>query len=493
MFTEILNNAELYQQFVDLVNGAIDCSTILACLTTTTTTSSTTSTTSTSTTTACPNTNLLINGDFAGNLAGWSQTIGGDWIWSSSYGGSANFDQRDELGLLYQDILTPGVIYNITFTLHNTSSGDISGCWIKVFAGTTEYGPISPLGATNISIQLTAADTSRFAFQVLDTCDLLDNNFFVSNVVVSLPCTTTTTTTTTTACPYPNLIVNGDFTDDLTGWNNTAFEWSWNADHGGSAFFGGQDNISNLLFQEVLTVGQSYDITFTLFNFAPCTEFAYLNVHVGDTIYGPITYSGTTIINLTITCTGSEVFGFQGYDACGEEVGQHIFVNNVTVNQHCSNFITTTTTTTTAIPCSRWGYNYASYSCNICEFIDYGFLYNSNPLTLNNFYQYEGLTITPYEFTGCNSGNSDASIPDTGVITCEEIVCTTTTTTTIAPRVCAIYGLQATILEGSWSALDCLGEPVNGLLTSGDTTYTPCIDVSTLEMVDGEIKITINC
>lgn len=203
VFSAILNDAELYQQFVDLVNGAIDCSTILACLTTTTTTSSTSSTTSTS-----------------------------------------------------------------------------------------------------------------------------------------------TTTSTTTACPYPNLIVNGDFTDDLTGWNNTAFEWSWNADHGGSAFFGGQDNISNLLFQEVLTVGQSYDITFTLFNFAPCTEFAYLNVHVGDTIYGPITYSGTTIINLTITCTGSEVFGFQGYDACGEEVGQHIFVNNVTVNQHCSNFITTTTTTT---------------------------------------------------------------------------------------------------------------------------------------------------
>lgn len=193
---------------------------------------------------------------------------------------------------------------------------------------------------------------------------------------------------------------------------------------------------------------------------------------------------------------------------CGENLVNNVFneiLNNAELYQQfvdlvngaidCSTILAclTTTTTTTAIPCSRWGYNYASYSCNICEFIDYGFLYNSNPLTLNNFYQYEGLTITPYEFVGCDSGDSDASIPDTGVITCEEIVCTTTTTTTIAPRVCAIYGLQATILEGSWSALDCLGEPVNGLLTSGDTTYTPCIDVSTLEMVDGEIKITINC
>jgi len=200
-----------------------------------------------------------------------------------------------------------------------------------------------------IDVQLCGENLVNNVFSaILNDADLYQQ--FVELVNGAIDCTTIqnclTTTTTTTACPYPNLIVNGEFTDDLTGWDNTAFEWSWNAAHSGSAFFGGQDNLSNLLFQDVLTVGQSYDITFTLYNSAPCTEFAYLNVHVGDTVYGPITYSGTTIINLTITCTGTGIFGFQGYDACGID-GQHIFVNDVTVNQHCSNFITTTTTTTT--------------------------------------------------------------------------------------------------------------------------------------------------
>ena len=38
VFSAILNDADLYQQFVELVNGAIDCTTIQNCLTTTTTT-----------------------------------------------------------------------------------------------------------------------------------------------------------------------------------------------------------------------------------------------------------------------------------------------------------------------------------------------------------------------------------------------------------------------------------------------------------------------
>lgn len=159
----------------------------------------------------------------------------------------------------------------------------------------------------------------------------------------------------------------------------------------------------------------------------------------------------------------------------------------------CTTTTSSTTTTTTTV-CNRWGYNYALYSCNLCEFIDYGFLYNSNLLTLNNFYQYGELVINPYEFIGCNNGVSDASIPDTGFVNCEEIICTTTTTTTPRPKICRICGLQALSLEGgSWSAVTCLGDPVGGLLTSGDTTYTPCIDIDTLVMVNGFIKEEINC
>ena len=154
-----------------------------------------------------------------------------------------------------------------------------------------------------------------------------------------------------------------------------------------------------------------------------------------------------------------------------------------------------TTTTSTTVACNRWQYNYLSYTCTLCEIIEYGSLYNSNPLTLDNFYQYGDIVITPYEYLGCDTGISDASIPDEGVTTCEEIDCTpTTTSTTTRLKICKIYGLQALSLEGgSWSAVTCLGDPVGGLLTPGDTTYTPCIDIDTLVMVNGYIKEEINC
>ena len=157
---------------------------------------------------------------------------------------------------------------------------------------------------------------------------------------------------------------------------------------------------------------------------------------------------------------------------------------------------TSSTTTTTTTVCNRWGYYYASYTCNLCEFIDYGFLYNSNSLTLDNFYQYGDLVISPYQFTGCDTGVSNASIPNTGVVTCEEIVCTTTTTTTLKPIVCVNHGLNASLPEitGSWVALDCFGVSVGGDVPSdGGTYYTGCIDSDTFEPTDCTIKETLIC
>jgi hypothetical protein len=155
-----------------------------------------------------------------------------------------------------------------------------------------------------------------------------------------------------------------------------------------------------------------------------------------------------------------------------------------------------TTTTSTTVACNRWQYNYLSFTCTLCEIIEYGSLYNSNPLTLDNFYQYGDIVITPYEYLSCDTGISDASIPDEGVTTCEEIDCipTTTTTTTLRPIICKDYGLQAYSGGGSWTALDCLGESVGGLMPSvGDTIYTGCIDSITLNIINGEIKIETDC
>jgi hypothetical protein len=155
-----------------------------------------------------------------------------------------------------------------------------------------------------------------------------------------------------------------------------------------------------------------------------------------------------------------------------------------------------TTTTTTTLACNRWQYEYLSYTCTTCEIIEYGFLYNSNPLTLDNFYQYGDIVITPFTYLGCDTGVSDASIPNEGVATCEEIDCipTTTTTTTPRPIICNDYGLQAYSGGGSWTALDCLGESVGGLVPGdGGTYYTGCIDGNTLDIINGQIKDITVC
>jgi hypothetical protein len=154
-----------------------------------------------------------------------------------------------------------------------------------------------------------------------------------------------------------------------------------------------------------------------------------------------------------------------------------------------------TTTTTTTEACNRWQYEYLSYTCTTCEIIEYSSLYNSNPLTLDNFYQYGDIVITPYAYLGCDTGVSDASIPDTGVATCEEIICfTTTTTTTTRPKICGIVSMQASIIEGgSWSALDCLGESVGGFIPSPATVDTPCIELDTLVLVDAFEKGIVDC
>ncbi len=174
-----------------------------------------------------------------------------------------------------------------------------------------------------------------------------------------------------------------------------------------------------------------------------------------------------------------------GIEYNGKEVGYSI---------RCIKDNNTTTTTTTAA-CNRWQYAYVSYTCTSCVPIEFSSFYNSNPLTLENFYQYGDIVITPYAYLGCDVGVSDASIPDTGVATCEEINCfTTTTTTTRNLKVCKIVSMQALKVEGgSWSALDCLGESVSGTVPFPGITDTPCIEFGTLLLEDAVQTGALDC
>jgi hypothetical protein len=217
--------------------------------------------------------------------------------------------------------------------------------------------------------------------------------------------------------------------------------------------------------------------------------FEYTNC---DGVYQTVKVSGG---DLPTFCT--LVGGVTPAFICGNGIlrnGPPCFSPTSTSTTTSTSTSSTTTTTTTAAN-NRWQYEYLSYTCTLCESIEYGFLYNSNPLTLDNFYQYGDIVITPFVLVGVDTGISNASIPDTGVATCEEINCfTTTTTTTRNLKVCKIVSMQALKVEGgSWSALDCLGESVSGTVPFPGITDTPCIEFGTLLLEDADQTAALDC
>lgn len=85
-----------------------------------------------------------------------------------------------------------------------------------------------------------------------------------------------------------------------------------------------------------------------------------------------------------------------------------------------------------------------------------------------------------------------------GAIDCEVVNnCFTTTTTTTTPYVpvsCTDCGVQGIVPEGgTWEALDCIGRPVSGSMTQGQTILTGCIDESTLVLVGANPKGSTPC
>jgi hypothetical protein len=129
--------------------------------------------------------------------------------------------------------------------------------------------------------------------------------------------TPTPTTTIPDACPN-NLITNPNFLDSLTGWTvNDGTSWLWSSFYGGSAGLFGSD----LLYQDLLTEGVSYDISFTLYNYAPCTENGYVVVYAGGEQSSQISDTGVTYQTVTLTCGSSDTFvGFYGDNTCNQPI-----------------------------------------------------------------------------------------------------------------------------------------------------------------------------
>ena len=150
--------------------------------------------TTTTTTTTCNNPNVITNGTFDTDLNGWTDSIPPDWTWSITNGGSAHYTGRDEHGILFQNSLTPGVTYDITFNLWCANSSNI----IKVLAGTTEYSITGVSGYEQVNIILTCVGTSLFGFQGYDELGVPYDTIYINDVNVSVHCPQFTTTTSTT-------------------------------------------------------------------------------------------------------------------------------------------------------------------------------------------------------------------------------------------------------------------------------------------------------
>jgi hypothetical protein len=152
--------------------------------------------------------------------------------------------------------------------------------------------------------------------------------YFISCEKCNLSCDIDYIQPPTEFCPG-NLITNPTFDTNLDGWFDIYNEWSWSPNNGGTAHFSGIDNFNNRLYQNILTVGSTYNISFTLYYNAPCTEYAYVKVFAGTNESSLIQSGGQ--INLTLTCTGNNSFAISAYDACGGGTNGTIYIDNVCV------------------------------------------------------------------------------------------------------------------------------------------------------------------
>jgi hypothetical protein len=153
--------------------------------------------------------------------------------------------------------------------------------------------------------------------------------YFISCEKCNLSCDIDYTQPPTDFCTG-NLITNPTFDNNLNGWLQFGGnEWAWSSNYGGSANFAGTDNFNNSIYQNILTVGETYNISFTLYYNAPCTEYAYVKVFAGTSESSLIQSGGQ--INLTLTCTGNNSFAISAWDACGDGTDGTIYVDNVCV------------------------------------------------------------------------------------------------------------------------------------------------------------------
>jgi uncharacterized protein (TIGR02145 family) len=157
---------------------------------------------------------------------------------------------------------------------------------------------------------------------------------------------TPTPTPTTIFCPG-NLVTNPTFTTDLSGWDVTPYSyvWSWSPNLGGSALFTGSNDEPGVLSQNILTVGETYNISFDVLYDQIEPNGQIMSVFAGATEVVVTPSIGSSTITLTMVCTTNTTFSI--YVIFFET--PEIYVTNVCITQQPSPTPTPTPTSTPTV------------------------------------------------------------------------------------------------------------------------------------------------
>jgi hypothetical protein len=153
----------------------------------------------------------------------------------------------------------------------------------------------------------------------LSDCVILENGKFYDNCGIP-------------NCTNSNLVVNGSFDTDLSGWTGLFYpvseQWSWSE---GKAWFNESNDQTSSMYQDILEIGKSYRIRFDMFINPMCG--GYVKVHAGGTESGFYTQEGQSSVDIVLTCTGNTKFIMEAAFFCGS-LGEY-FNNSISIDNVC--------------------------------------------------------------------------------------------------------------------------------------------------------------
>ena len=131
------------------------------------------------------------------------------------------------------------------------------------------------------------------------------------------------------SCNLDNLVVNGNFETDLSGWTQSNEDyWIWD---NGAAKHTSTDGYATIS-QDILTVGKNYVITFQFERETFCQNTdSWLVVRAGNTETAHIIANGVTQQSFLLTCTDNTIFSFGAINNCEGEYT--LKVSNVCVTE----------------------------------------------------------------------------------------------------------------------------------------------------------------